>query len=266
MSVSFSRLFQAKPAQKRHFWRALRGATIAGSSHPAGSVVSFKKILFSLFLPRIRRLVQNCSSTFHQKNRAVSQVNSSICHFGWRTAIRQHLSSAQVYPLLRTLVLAPVIIALGTYVATNCIRHLTNSFSSNGHPFFSQNLNDPLSAAAGFVCIKIIQNQMRWNSTIKYFLETSWRDLQISQSSFFNVLFPPAVMFMIKISLLLFFFRIHVSLFRPRIRRLVQNCSSTFQKKSGSTPSKFNHLSFRMANNYSSASQQSTTRLGSVHY
>ena len=68
------------------------------------------------------------------KNRAVSQVNSTICHFGWRTTFRQHLSSAQVYPLLRTLVLAPVIIALGTYVATNCILHLTNSFSSSGHP------------------------------------------------------------------------------------------------------------------------------------
>ena len=32
--VSFSRL---RPASKRHYWRALRGATIAGSSHPAGS-------------------------------------------------------------------------------------------------------------------------------------------------------------------------------------------------------------------------------------
>ena len=28
---------------------------------------SFLRILFSRFLPRIRRLVQNCSSTFHQK-------------------------------------------------------------------------------------------------------------------------------------------------------------------------------------------------------
>ena len=83
------------------------------------------------------------------KNRTVSQVNSTICHFGWRTTIRQHLSRALLYPLLRTLVLAPVVIALGTYVATNSTRHLTNSFSSSGHPFVSLNLNDPLSAEAG---------------------------------------------------------------------------------------------------------------------
>ena len=70
------------------------------------------------------------------KNRAVSQVNSTICHFGWRTTIRQHLSWALLYPPVSTLVLAHVIIALGTYVATNCIRHLTNSFSSSGHLFF----------------------------------------------------------------------------------------------------------------------------------
>ena len=41
MSVSFSRLFQAKPAQKRHFWRALRGA-VSGQL-PSRGVCCFKK-------------------------------------------------------------------------------------------------------------------------------------------------------------------------------------------------------------------------------
>ena len=43
----------------------------------------------------------------------VSQVNSTICHFGWRTTIRQHLSRPLLYPLVGTLALAPVVYRSG---------------------------------------------------------------------------------------------------------------------------------------------------------
>ena len=130
--------------------------------------------------------------------------------------------------------------------------------------FCSQNLNDPLSvaAAAGFVCIKSYSkpNEMKFNHQV--FLG----NLLTRSTNFtvFNVLHPCR-----DLHIWNFFFsflRILFSRFLPRIRRLVQNCSSTFQKKSGSKPSKFNHLSFWMANNYSSASQPRTTRRGNVHY
>ena len=126
--------------------------------------------------------------------------------------------------------------------------------------FFS-NLNDPLSAAAGFVCIKIIQNQMRWNSTIKYFLETSWRDLQISQSSMF---FTPAVIFIFEISSFLFWESSFLVSFRE-FDVWSKTVHQHFIKKSSSKSSKFNHLSFWMANNYSSASQLSATISATKH-
>ena len=127
----------------------------------------------------------------------------------------------------RVLALANII--LGTYVATNCLHHLTNSFSSSGHPFLcSQNLKATLSAAAGSVCIKtkcveIQPSSIPWKPLDEIYQFHSLRcsllpcrDLHFQNlNSSISQIFDTA--------LLLF----------PRIRRLARNRSSTFHHEIG---------------------------------
>ena len=126
----------------------------------------------------------------------------------------------------RVLALANII--LGTYVATNCLHHLTNSFSSSGHPFLCSQKFE--SHALGSGGVRMYQNQMRWNSTIKYSLETSGRDLPISQSSVFFASLPWHFQNLNNSNSQIFNDSL---LFFPRIRRLVRNRSSTFHHQIG---------------------------------
>ena len=75
---------------------------------PPAVIFMFKISLFfseSTFLFFVREF-DVWSKTVHQhfikKNRTVSQGNSTICHYGWRTTTRQHLSRAPLEGVMST--------------------------------------------------------------------------------------------------------------------------------------------------------------------
>ena len=149
------------------------------------------RIHVSRFRPRIRPLARKCSSTCHQEfgQHYCKFINSTSCHFGGRTTIRQHLSGALLYPLLGRLSLASVVYRSGhlcfdelysspdeVLVERTYIRFLFSTFERLA-----------LSGGGG---IRIYQNQMSWNSTVKYSLENL-----LTRSTNFTVigaLVPPA--------------------------------------------------------------------------
>ena len=120
--------------------------------------------------------------------------------------------------------------------------------------FCSQNLNDPLSAAAaGSVGINTTWVEIQPSSIPWKPPDEIYKCHQISQSSLFSFScrdLHTQSFADFRESTFLFFFR--------EFDGWSKTVHQHFIEKSDSKSSKFNHLSFWMANNYSSASQPST--------